>query len=90
MTKVDVVVTGATGNVGSQLVRALAQRGDFKVRALVRNTAKARETAGAGVELVEAARRGDVVICTQLQCAHHHRVVPLGAEHDDRGRGVDA
>lgn len=46
-----IVVTGATGLIGSRLVRQLTERGDSVV-ALVRDTARARERVPAGVELV--------------------------------------
>jgi uncharacterized protein (TIGR01777 family) len=45
-----VVVTGATGTIGSALVRALLERGDDVV-ALSRDTARGRERLGAGVEV---------------------------------------
>jgi uncharacterized protein YbjT (DUF2867 family) len=45
-----VLVTGATGNVGTHVVRELQERG-VPVRALVRDPAKARERLGEGVEL---------------------------------------
>ncbi len=45
------LVTGATGFTGSHLARALVARGDT-VRALVRDTARARDLRDAGVELV--------------------------------------
>lgn len=35
-----ILITGASGNNGSQIVKTLSQAG-FKVRALVRNSAKA-------------------------------------------------
>ncbi len=50
-----VLVTGATGKVGSAVARRLADRGD-EVIALVRDVAAAREALPAGVELA----RGDV------------------------------
>ena len=52
MTKV--LVTGATGNVGSQVIRELSARG-ANVRAFVRDPDQAAEKLGEGVELV----RGD-------------------------------
>ena len=49
MTKV--LVTGATGNVGSQVIRELKARGE-DVRAFVRDAGKASGMFGDGVELV--------------------------------------
>lgn len=48
-----ILVTGATGKVGSRLARRLAQRGD-RVRALVRDRSRAAALSGAGIELVDA------------------------------------
>ena len=45
-----ILVTGATGNAGSQVVRALLERGQT-VRALVRDPGKARSLFGDGAEL---------------------------------------
>lgn len=45
-----ILVTGATGNVGSQVVRAVSERGG-QVRALVRDADKARERIGEDIEL---------------------------------------
>jgi uncharacterized protein YbjT (DUF2867 family) len=45
-----ILVTGATGNVGSQVVRELGRSG-VPVRAFVRDTARAREVLGDAVEL---------------------------------------
>ena len=45
-----IVVTGATGQAGSEVVRALAARGE-RVRALVRDPGPARRKLGANVEL---------------------------------------
>jgi uncharacterized protein YbjT (DUF2867 family) len=45
-----IVVTGATGNVGSSVVRSLLERGE-KVRAFVRDPEKARRILGQDVEL---------------------------------------
>jgi uncharacterized protein YbjT (DUF2867 family) len=45
-----IVVTGATGNAGSEVVRALAARGE-RVRAFVRDAGRARQVLGEGAEL---------------------------------------
>jgi uncharacterized protein YbjT (DUF2867 family) len=45
-----ILVTGATGTVGSEVVRAVSERGG-QVRAFVRDSEKARERLGDGVEL---------------------------------------
>ena len=52
MRNIDVLVTGGTGSVGSQAVQSLLAKGDLKVRALVRDVAKANWIADAGGELV--------------------------------------
>lgn len=49
-----ILVTGATGTVGSRLAHSLATSSDLNVRALVRDEAKAGELASLGIEL----RRG--------------------------------
>ena len=59
-----VLVTGATGKVGSAVVKRLAERGDAVV-ALVRDVAAAREVLPAGVELA----RGDVTAPATLAAA---------------------
>ena len=51
MTK-KVLVTGATGNIGSQLVPRLTAHNDLEVHALVRDEAKAAGLKEAGAELV--------------------------------------
>ena len=48
----NILITGATGKVGSRLSKHLARRGDH-VRALVRDPARAAELREAGVELVQ-------------------------------------
>ena len=53
MSKIDVLVTGGTGNVGSQALKSLLSTKGLKVRALVRNPAKAKWIADLGGELAE-------------------------------------
>lgn len=56
-----ILVTGATGKVGSRLAKRLAQRGDH-VRALVRDLGRAADLQAAGIELVE----GDLLLPESL------------------------
>ena len=53
MKKIDVLVTGGTGKVGSQALKSLLATKTLKVRALVRNPAKAQWIADLGGELAE-------------------------------------
>lgn len=62
--KKTVMITGATGFVGSHLALTLAERG-YHVRALVRNKSKAKHLEKAGVELV----LGDLVRGTDVEAA---------------------
>jgi UDP-glucose 4-epimerase len=92
----NILVTGATGKVGSRLARRLAQRGDH-VRALVRDRARAADLRDARVELVAgdllepaslaAAVRGvdAVVHCAAFfrgaTAEQAHAVNDLGTQH---------
>jgi len=60
----NILVTGATGKVGSRLARRLSQRGD-QVRALVRDRTRATRLLGERVELVE----GDLLDADSLTAA---------------------
>jgi nucleoside-diphosphate-sugar epimerase len=60
----NILLTGATGKVGSRLARRLAQR-DGQVRALVRDRRRAAELERHGVALVE----GDLLDTTSLTAA---------------------
>jgi UDP-glucose 4-epimerase len=59
-----ILVTGATGKVGSRLTKRLAERGDW-VRALVRDSARAASLREDRIELVE----GDLVDADSLAAA---------------------
>ncbi len=92
----NILVTGATGKVGSRLARRLSQRGD-RVRALVRDRTRAATLLGEHVELVEgdlldvgslaAAVRGvdAVVHCAAFfrgaTAEQAHAVNDLGTQH---------
>src|SRR3954471_2399819 len=60
----NILVTGATGKVGSRLTRRLAQRGD-RVSALVRDRARAADLRADRIELVE----GDLLDADSLAAA---------------------
>lgn len=53
MRKVDVLITGGTGNVGRQALRTLLAQKQIKVRALLRDPAKGRWITDLGGEVVE-------------------------------------
>ncbi len=59
-----ILVTGATGKVGSRLAKRLARRGEH-VRALVRDLARAADLRGAGIELAT----GDLLDVSSLAAA---------------------
>ncbi len=59
-----ILVTGATGKVGSEAVRVLRER-DLPVRAFVRSAAKAQDLAGLGAEIAE----GDLESVTSIDAA---------------------
>jgi UDP-glucose 4-epimerase len=59
-----ILITGATGKVGSRLTRRLAERGD-DVRALVRDPARAADLHGDRIELI----RGDLLDVDSLAAA---------------------
>jgi len=91
-----ILVTGATGKVGSRLAKRLAHRGD-EVRALVRDRERAADLSAAGIELavgdlldpttLEAAVRGvdAVVHCAAFfrgaTAEQAHAVNDLGTQH---------
>ena len=68
--KLNVVVTGATGNQGGAVVKSLLERG-HEVRAVTRSTdsAKARELANAGVTLVRASLEDTAALTKALEGA---------------------
>jgi UDP-glucose 4-epimerase len=60
----NILVTGATGKVGSRLSKWLAQRGD-RIRALVRDPSKATALESAGIEIA----KGDLLDVDSLAAA---------------------
>lgn len=61
-----ILVTGATGKVGSRLAKRLTQRG-HRVRALVRDLTRAQDLRGAHIEVAQ----GDLLDTTSLAAAVH-------------------
>jgi uncharacterized protein YbjT (DUF2867 family) len=86
MDDVDVLVVGATGVLGAQVVRRLMDRGGVAVRALARTPAKAAALAALGVETVP----GDLTDAASLEraCRGVQRV--FVAAHGLIGRGRQA
>jgi len=83
------LVTGGTGNVGSQALKALLTKKNLKVRALVRNPAKAQWIADLGGELVQgdlddaaAVRRAMVAVQTLAL------ITPAGAHASEQAGKV--
>ena len=70
MSKINVLVTGGTGNVGSQALRSLLANKNLNVRALVRDAAKAHWIAEAGGELVEGDLEDAAVVGRALSGVH--------------------
>ena len=68
-----ILVTGATGKVGSRLARRLAQRGD-QVRALVREPARAADLRQAHIALAGGTSTGPQASGTQREVGS----IPLG------------
>lgn len=86
-----VLVTGATGKIGSRLVRRLVLRGD-EVRGLVREPRRAAPLGALGVEIV----RGDLLDHASLDAALrdmeavvHCAAVYFEGEASDEGRAVN-
>src|ERR1700749_214175 len=63
-----IVVTGASGNAGSQVVRALAGRGE-RVRAFVRDPGRARQVLGEDAELTVGDFGDPASVCAALEGA---------------------
>lgn len=87
-----ILVAGATGGVGKRAVRRLLER-NYQVRALVRDSQKAREMLGGKVELVE----GDITIpetltsqlmnnVSAIVCCTGVRVQPVEGDTPDRAK----
>lgn len=76
-----ILVTGATGNTGSEVVRALRQRG-AAVRAFVRDPAAAREKLGEDVQLAQGDFADQASVHAALNGAD--RVFLSGADCPDR------
>jgi uncharacterized protein YbjT (DUF2867 family) len=77
-----ILVTGATGNAGSQVVRALLERGGQEVRAFVRDPGKAHSLFGDAVEVA----LGDFADAQSVRAALEgvEQVLLSGADHPRR------
>ena len=87
-----VLVAGATGGVGKRVVRRLLER-KYPVRALVRDTQKAREILGDNVELFEADITIPETLTPELMdsvsaviCCTGVRVQPVEGDTPDRAK----
>ncbi len=87
-----VLVAGATGGVGKRVVRRLLER-NYPVRALVRDTQKAREILGDNVELFEADITIPETLTPELMdsvsaviCCTGVRVQPVEGDTPDRAK----
>ncbi|MFP5317962.1 MAG: NmrA family NAD(P)-binding protein [Acidimicrobiia bacterium] len=81
-----IVVTGATGTIGSGVVRELASRG-AEVRAFVRDRAKAERMLGAGVPLAVGDFADPATIRAAVRSAH---TVVLSSGNDPRQAEYEA
>ena len=91
MNSIDVLVTGGTGNVGSQALKALLTKKNLKIRALVRDPAKAQWIADLGGELVQGdlddtAAVGRAMVAVQTLAL----ITPAGAQASERAGRVIA
>ncbi|MFD3315984.1 SDR family oxidoreductase [Streptomyces sp. NPDC058694] len=87
-----ILITGATGTIGSEVVRQLAQRGE-KVRALTRDPSKARARVPDGAEVEVEVVRGDYLDPASVDAAMSGAsavflVGVLGPDDADRDRGL--
>lgn len=79
-----VLVAGATGGTGSEIVKQLVAAGEYRVRALTRNAARARTRLPAGVEVVV----GDVRDPGSLVDAVRGATYVISAVGSRRGSGA--
>ena len=92
--KLEVVVTGATGNQGGAVVKSLLERG-HEVRAVTRNvdSAKARGLANAGVTLVRASLEDTAALMSALKGATSFFAMTTPSErgtHAETQQGISA
>src|SRR5262249_48642778 len=82
--KAMIVVIGATGNVGSEVVRQLAEKGE-KVRALVRSPEKAEKLKRPNVELFKGDLHSAESLRAALQGADHLFLLATGFDGMEKG-----
>jgi predicted dehydrogenase/nucleoside-diphosphate-sugar epimerase len=79
------VVTGASGFIGTRLVRALARRGDEEVRGFVRNEFRADAVRQAGAQVFEGDLRDEASVMRALEGADvvYHLGAAMGGTWND-------
>jgi uncharacterized protein YbjT (DUF2867 family) len=85
----SVLVTGATGSIGAQLVRYLAGKSEAKVRAFVRNARKAEPLAKVGADLAIGAFEDFASIRSAMKDVETVVLIaPAGPDAVDQNRNV--
>ena len=88
MTNKKIVVTGATGNIGSRVVLELASRHQARVTAFVRDPAKAANLAAAGATLSRGSFEDEVSMREAFADADTLVLITSGAHFVEQVRGA--
>jgi uncharacterized protein YbjT (DUF2867 family) len=81
MKKIDVLVTGGTGKVGSQALKSLLANKTLKVRALVRSPAKSQWIADLGGELAQGDLDDSAALTRAMQGVHTLALITPAGPH---------